>query len=479
MSELTADKVFISYSWTTPEHEEWVLDLAKRLISDGVEVVLDKWDSVEGQNLNAFMEKSVTDSTIQKVLVICDELYTKKADGYEGGVGTETVIISKEVYKDAAQTKFIPIIAEKGTEGQVYMPVYFGTSKYIDLSSDEVYEENYERLLRNLYGKPEHKKPKLGKAPSYLLKDEKEESLRSHFALRTFQNRSEKKPNNINTYFFDFIEVFLEDFESFAFSPETKDKIAERVYDIYSEMIDLRDSFVKFIEYYIREADEVAAMNIIDFLESIYPHMTKRPNNKSTVFEAQFEHMKLFVHEIILYTAALLIKHKKYNQLKEIVSNHYILSDGVSREREGSIALFRTYPQILEDVQPHANGQKFISYTGQLLKQRANIQRIPFESLVEADLLITLIDLAHPNKKQYSNWFPATIPYLPHRQLDFVKKLKSKNYYESVKGMYGVSTIEEMKALLTDFANKINSSSRMGFTSLYFDSDELEEIAKY
>lgn len=479
MSILTADKVFISYSWTTPEHEEWVLDLAKRLINDGVEVILDKWDSVEGQNLNAFMEKSVTDSTIQKVLVICDELYTKKADGYEGGVGTETVIISKEVYKDTAQTKFIPIIAEKGTEGQVYMPVYFGTSKYIDLSSDEVYEENYERLLRNLYGKPEHKKPKLGKAPSYLLKDEKEESLSSHFALRTFQNRSEKKPNNINTYFSDFIEVFLKDFESFALSLEEKDNKAERVYDTFSEMQDLRNNFVNFIEYYIREADDLKAMNIIDFLEKIYPVMTTIPNSKSTFFEVQFEHMKLFVHEIILYTATLLIKYKKYNQLTEIITNHYILSEKFSRDSEGSIALFRSYPRILEDVQPDLPNQKLPSYTGYLLKKRATLPKISFENLLEADFLIALIDFAHKNKKQYPIWFPVTLPYLSYEQLEFIKRLKSKNYFESVKVMYGVSSAEEMKPLLTGFLKLMNSSPRMGFSNLYIDDDLLEEIAKY
>lgn len=479
LSELTADKVFISYSWTTPEHEEWVMELAKRLVNDGVEVILDKWDSLEGQNLNAFMEKSVTDSTIQKVLVICDELYTKKADGYEGGVGTETVIISKEVYKDTAQTKFIPIIAEKGTEGQVHMPVYFGTSKYIDLSSDEVYEENYERLLRNLYGKPEHKKPKLGKAPSYLLKDEKEESLKSHFALRTFQNRSEKKPNKINTYFFDFIEVFLEDFESFVLSLEEKDNKAERVYETFSEMQDLRDNFVNFIEYYIREADDLKAMNVIDFLEKTNPVMTMVTNSKAKFFEVQFEHMKLFVHEIVLYTVALLMKYKKYNQLKEIITNHYILSERFSRDKEGSIALFRFYPRILEDVQPDSNNQKFTSYTGHLLKKRANLSKISFDNLLEADFLIALIDFAHKNKKQYSSWFPATLPYLPHQQLEFIKRLKSKNYFDSVKVMYGVSSAEEMKTLLNSFSQFINSSSRMGFSNLHFDDDMLEEIAKY
>lgn len=482
MSELTADKIFISYSWTTPEHEEWVLELAKRLVGDGVEVVLDKWDSVEGQNLNAFMEKSVTDSTIQKVLVICDKLYTEKANGYKGGVGTETVIISNEVYKDAEQTKFIPIIAEKGIDREVYIPVYFGSSKYIDLSSDEVFEENYENLLRNLYGKPQHKKPKLGKAPNYLLRDEKEESLGSHFAFRTFQNRSEKKPNNINTYFYDFTEVFLEDFESFALSLEEKDNKAERVYDTFSEMQDLRDSFVNFIEYYIREADDLKAMNIIDFLEKIYPVMTKVPNSESTFFEAQVEHMQLFVHEIILYTATLLLKYKKYNQLTEIITNHYILSERFSRDKEGSIALFRFYPRILEDVQPDSHNQKFASYTGHLLKKRATLSKISFDNLLESDFLVALIDFAHKNKKQYSSWFPATLPYLPYQQLEFIKRLKSKNYFDSVKIMYGVSSAEEMKTLLISFSKFINSSSRMGFmgfSNLHFDDDMLEEIAKY
>jgi len=34
-------KVFISYSWSTPEHEEWVINLAQRLVSDGIDVVFD------------------------------------------------------------------------------------------------------------------------------------------------------------------------------------------------------------------------------------------------------------------------------------------------------------------------------------------------------------------------------------------------------------------------------------------------------
>ena len=43
-------KVFISYSWSSPQHEQWVLGLAERLSGDAVVVVLDKWDLKEGQD---------------------------------------------------------------------------------------------------------------------------------------------------------------------------------------------------------------------------------------------------------------------------------------------------------------------------------------------------------------------------------------------------------------------------------------------
>ena len=42
----------------------------------------------------------VSDTEIQKVLIISDKKYADKANGRDGGVGTETQIISAEVYKN-------------------------------------------------------------------------------------------------------------------------------------------------------------------------------------------------------------------------------------------------------------------------------------------------------------------------------------------------------------------------------------------
>jgi hypothetical protein len=101
-------KIFISYSWSTPDHEDWVLSLAQRLVNNGIDVVLDKWDLKEGHDKYAFMESMVTSSTITKVLIILDKKYAEKADERGGGVGTETQIISPNVYANTAQEKFIP-----------------------------------------------------------------------------------------------------------------------------------------------------------------------------------------------------------------------------------------------------------------------------------------------------------------------------------------------------------------------------------
>ncbi|MBP1931971.1 TIR domain-containing protein [Ammoniphilus resinae] len=170
--EISIPNVFISYSWTTPEHEEWVLELASRLMEEnGVSVTLDKWDLVEGHDTYKFMESMVNSPDIDKVLIICDRGYMEKANAGRGGVGTEAAIISPEVYTHNQQEKFIPIVSERDSQGGTYIPTFIKTRKYIDLSSEETYEKGFEELLRNLYNRPLYRKPSLGSAPAFLFED--------------------------------------------------------------------------------------------------------------------------------------------------------------------------------------------------------------------------------------------------------------------------------------------------------------------
>src|SRR6266446_6798061 len=115
-------RVFVSYSWSSPAHVQWVLDLATRLREDGVDVILDKWDLREGHDAIAFMEKMVTDKDVTKVIVVSDRVYAEKADGRKGGVGTETQIISAEVYGRADQDKFCAVVSELDPDNKPHLP---------------------------------------------------------------------------------------------------------------------------------------------------------------------------------------------------------------------------------------------------------------------------------------------------------------------------------------------------------------------
>lgn len=159
-------KVFVSYSWDVKDR---VIKLVERLINDGVDVVIDIYDLKEGQDIYAFMEQSVMNPEIDRVLIICDETYANKANNRQGGVGDETIIISPKVYSNVYQEKFIPIIFQVDEENSAYLPVFLKGTSYINLAKDgDQYEMEYKKLLRNIYEKPLYEKPKLGKMPDWL-----------------------------------------------------------------------------------------------------------------------------------------------------------------------------------------------------------------------------------------------------------------------------------------------------------------------
>lgn len=172
-------QVFISYSWTNKEYQETIISLASRMRHDGVDVKLDIWDLKEGQDTFVYMEQCVTNPEIDKVLILSDRMYAEKADQRKGGVGDETTIISAEVYGNADQHKFIPVVMERDEEGKVFLPAYLKSRIFRNLSGAN-YEDEYETLLRTIFEQPSHRRPEIGKPPGWLT-DERPEGI---FLLR-------------------------------------------------------------------------------------------------------------------------------------------------------------------------------------------------------------------------------------------------------------------------------------------------------
>jgi hypothetical protein len=71
------------------------------------------------------MERMVTDASVSHVLVISDKQYAQKADARKAGVGTESQIISKEVYEKVDQSKFIPIVCARMIGGRTKVTIRY------------------------------------------------------------------------------------------------------------------------------------------------------------------------------------------------------------------------------------------------------------------------------------------------------------------------------------------------------------------
>src|ERR1700693_2442777 len=164
---IKAPKVFVSYA-QSEERTAWVKDICERLLHDGVDVVADLYELPHGADIHAFMERCVNDPTITRVLMLCDRLYCDKANGRLGGVGKETQIISAEVYARVVETKFLPIFCEVSEDGSPLLPTYLKSRLGIDFASSDKVNENWETLVRDLFGHPLYQNPPLGQTPAYI-----------------------------------------------------------------------------------------------------------------------------------------------------------------------------------------------------------------------------------------------------------------------------------------------------------------------
>jgi hypothetical protein len=309
---INSPKAFISYCWTTPDHEQWVLDLAERLISDGVDIFLDKYDLKEGQDTFVYMEKMVTDPNVSKVLAICDKMYAEKADGRKGGVGTETQIISKEVYGKVDQEKFIAIITELDEKGDPYLPTYLKTRKYIDFSSLEKMNENYEQLLRAIYERPLHQKPALGKPPSYLFEATRPSSP-TLSKLQLLKDAIQKdKQDSINGLIADYLEAYLEALEGYRMDTQTEDiPIDEKIVSSLNDFLPYRNEFIDFLRLLTRYTNNSDVNErVFEFFEGLLQYKYKKDANIWQEYWA--DNYKIMMYELFLYLITALIKNKNF-----------------------------------------------------------------------------------------------------------------------------------------------------------------------
>ncbi|EOC1427671.1 toll/interleukin-1 receptor domain-containing protein [Cronobacter dublinensis subsp. beijingensis] len=146
-SQTRPPKVFISYSWDSPEHKLWVSSLAGWLRQNGIDIILDQWHLRGGEDLITFMERSIGEA--DRVVIICTEIYVHKAKERTGGVGYENTLLTNELIQNLGSSKFIPVIRQSNPP--YITPSSLSTRLYYDLSGGQTYQDEAKRLMMELH----------------------------------------------------------------------------------------------------------------------------------------------------------------------------------------------------------------------------------------------------------------------------------------------------------------------------------------
>lgn len=437
----TIPKIFISYSWTTPNHEVWVLNLAERLVSDGIEVVFDKWDLKPGNDKYKFMESSVESTDIVKVLLILDKKYSERANTRLGGVGTETQIISPQIYNNVEQEKFIPIIAERDNDGNAFIPTFLKGTVYIDLSSLEQYESNYEQLLRNIFKRPSYSRPKLGTPPSYLFEEIKS-TVRTSSIIRTFSAQIEKDPKRLNGILKDFLDEFYSDLENYRLELTSNEFLVfgKEIFDNINSYTPLRNDFIEFINKLLKTDLDFNFDIIINFLEKMPLYLRQNGSNH----RYNSENFKFIIHELFLYLIAIGLKNERYDFIDSIMKSTYFVENRSESKLEAlGIEVFYNYVTSIEQYYNEIYSANFISPMADMMIKRIP-EKFTTENLIDADLVCHYIAVMCMGE-----WFPITYHYKDKwKSFAFFDKFLSKKHFDKVKMLFGVENEEEFKLKL-------------------------------
>ena len=139
-------KVFLSYSWDSAEHKEWVVMLANTLRSEyGIEAFVD--DFLVVCNLNKMMVEQISNN--DKVVVVVTAKYTEKANSFSGGVGYETELLLNYIQNNPQ--KIIVILRE-----QCEKPAYIQSFYHIDFTDDKNFSESVKELVLRINDTPKY-----------------------------------------------------------------------------------------------------------------------------------------------------------------------------------------------------------------------------------------------------------------------------------------------------------------------------------
>lgn len=438
-TKISNPKVFISYAWGTEEYQQKVIAFATELLNDGIDVVLDRWSLKEGQDTYAFMEQSVNDPEITNVLILLDPIYKQKADDRVGGVGTETQIISPEVYDKVEQVKFLPVIFERDENGDVPKPAYMNGRLHFDLTIPDIYDSEYRRLVKRLYGIEVIPKPEKGNPPAWL----NETSTVSVKTRIEYESLKKDIPDQVKREQFErYFDELKNELSCFEWDDELD------IIEIYNSTREIRDRFLKLFQYvsYVLDGEKIIAEKLEEMLIVLQESQQGLAR----------ENLHTLLHEVFVYLIAIYYKKHLYKHIHYTLSKSYFVR--THSMRVGTFEVFYEYNNSLSKTVCERDNKRYYSGIAVLWLENINIDVCTKNDFVLADLLCYNASVYMVDYTDFRYWFPQCYIYSGYEDgvwNSFAIKLKSLEHAKYAVEMLGFVDIDELKKRFEEINDKV------------------------
>lgn len=224
-----------------------------------------------------------------------------------GGVGTETQIITPDIYGKQEQFKFVAVVMERKDDGTPCLPIYYKSRIFIDLSDAASYAGEFEKIVRWVFDEPLHKKPEIGQKPTFLVEDGRAVKLGTSARFKRAMDAVRSGREFANAAVEEYFGVLAEELEQL--------RIREKAEPFDDQVVESIDNFLPYRDEAISVFSTIALYrdqpenrrNVHRFFERLIPYLN-RPAGVSSWEEWDFDNFKFMIHELYIYAVATFIK---------------------------------------------------------------------------------------------------------------------------------------------------------------------------
>jgi hypothetical protein len=179
----------------------------------------------------------------------------------------------------------------------------------------------------------------------------------------------------------------------------------------------------------------------------------QKPTHVTHWTEWDFDNFKFLIHELFLYVVAILIKHERFQQANQLLSQQYYLpgNSDYGRDVMVSFIVFYEFVRSLEHRNQRLKLNR-LSVRADMLERRSKGSGVEFIDLMQTDFVL-FMRAERDNKDSYSGWWPDTLVYASRsrRVFEIFARSVSISYFDRIKCLLAIDQASDLNEQLEGY----------------------------